>query len=133
MKRFLTILFIFSGIILYARPKLQFVNQYVVMDTVNYEQKEVLAEVAFVNNGDEPLYITDKKAFCPCMHVTFDEAAVLPNDTAYIHVKYTFYHDEDYRNPVWIYYNTDNPDEFESFYLLGYVRPKQDILETVSE
>lgn len=126
MKHFILFIALFSTAFLYARPRLQFVKQYVVMDTVRYEQKELTTDVLFVNTGDSPLYISDSKVFCPCMNVSYSNEAVLPNDTASIQVTYKIYHDADYRNPVWIYYNTEDPEEFATFTLLGYVLPLEE-------
>lgn len=111
--------------VLYAGPVLKFVNNYFVTDTVPFEQKELVCEIPYTNTGDSPLYLVNTKVFCSCMKTEFSEEALLPGDTAFMKVTYTFIHDDEFRNPIWVYYNSEDPDDFVQVTVIGFVTPKK--------
>lgn len=49
---------------------------------------QVTTHFRFVNEGTEPVYITDARATCGCTDPTYSDAAVQPGDTAVVHVAY---------------------------------------------
>ena len=118
--------FCVTATLLVGKPKLHLPKRIITLDTLYMSQKEVKLSVPIVNTGDSPLYITSTKVFCPCMKISHSEEGVMPGDTATIDVTYSFIHTENFSNTVRIYYNTENPEEFEKFTLYGYIKEEDD-------
>lgn len=123
MKRLFLVLSLFMPLMLLARPNLYFPKTYVPMDTVSFEQGVIECDVPYINTGDSPLYITKAQSMCPCTVATFSEEALLPGDTAYVHLKFTFVHDGEYSNYVRLYYNAEDEDDNVRFAIYGYLTP----------
>lgn len=128
MKKLFSILpFLFLFIsFAYPKPKLRFVQQYVGLDTVREEQKEINCEIRCFNIGDSPLYMTEYLTFCPCVTAELPTEALLPGDTTTINIKYTFSHPLEYNHQVRIFYNTEDPEDYDYCAIYGFVIPKEE-------
>lgn len=79
-------------------------------------------EMAFVNNGTEPLWITDVFAQCGCTLVTYPEEEIAPQDTAHIRVLFKAHGRTpgNFKKVIRVRSNALNPREF--FYVKGVIK-----------
>lgn len=123
MKRLFLVLAVFLPLMSIAQPKLHFQKTYFPMDTVSFDQGVIECDIPYFNAGNSPLYITKAESMCPCTVATYSEEALLPGDTAYVHLKFTFVHDGEYSNYVRLYYNAEDEDDNVRFAIYGYLTP----------
>lgn len=130
MKRFFVSSLLFTSVLFYTfavqGPKLRLIKAYVDLGSLEEDQGSIDFEIFYTNIGNSPLYLTETKAFCPCIKTDISTEALVPGDTASIKVNYSFNQVGEFRNPIRIFYNTENPDFFDTVTFFGEVIEKKD-------
>lgn len=122
MNKFcLSFLFLLSFVLCNSEPRIKFIKNYLNIGEFPDSIKSTEFEVLYCNIGDSPLYLTELKAFCPCIETEFSTDALLPGDTTSFYVRYTFKHTGDFDNAIRLYYNSEEEGKFASFTFLGKV------------
>ncbi len=102
-------------------PFLQFIGGDLVLGIIDPDGSAE-GEMAFVNTGTKPLWITDVFAQCGCTLVTYPEEGIAPLDTARIRVLFKAHGRSPgkFKKVVRVRSNAVNPREF--FYVKGVIR-----------
>lgn len=90
---------------------MQFVSEYVKLDSLYMEDVFTVCKAYYTNTGDAPLYLTGYKSFCPCVEADFSEEPLVPGDTAFVTLTFTFSHEGRFRHPVNFSYFSDEEDD----------------------
>ena len=113
MRRFLLFLVLAFSCIpqLIAQPAIKVIRESLILGDLPISRQYAEFDVLCVNAGDSPLYLTDVRSTCPCVESDFQTEAVIPGDTTSIHVVYHFKYLGDFSYPLWIYYNSEDPED----------------------
>lgn len=98
-----------------GQPRITLIDPEIYLGKFPLSQKKIDFCVQYVNSGDSLLYLTQLKAFCPCIKTEFSTEALAPGDTAQFHVNYRFRSEGWFSYPIRIYYNSSDEDEYAHF------------------
>lgn len=110
---------------------MQFVKEYVKLDSLYMENVFTVCKAYYTNTGDAPLYITGYNSTCPCVEAEFSEDPVVPGDTAFVTITFTFKHEGKFRHPVSFSYFSDGNEEDPSkpVTIYGVIKEKKEEIE----
>lgn len=128
MKRSLFIVAFFAFFVnSFAQANLQFVKEYVKLDSLYLEDVFTVCKAYYTNTGDTPLYITGYNSTCPCVEAEYGEEPLMPGDTAFVTLTFTFKHEGRFRHPVsFSYFSGDDEDPSKPVTILGFIHEKKE-------